>query len=114
MWYTKEGSHRGKYSDAAACEDCLFESSEDMEEKSKRDFHGSRTREEIFKRTDFGILFEQCLLCEWILWNSGSKPGIFQKDAKNLTMSEAAFLSAIPNNPTIYDPRTNKENTDQT
>lgn len=26
-------------------------------------------------------------------------------------MSEAAFLSAIPNNPTIYDPRTNKENT---
>ncbi len=30
---------------------------------------------------------------------------------KNLTMSEAAFLSAIPNNPTIYDPRTNKENT---
>ena len=24
----------GKYSDAAACEDCLFESSEDMEEKS--------------------------------------------------------------------------------
>ena len=37
--------------------------------------------------------------------------GYFRKDAKNLTMSEAAFLSAIPNNPTIYDPRTNKENT---
>ena len=37
--------------------------------------------------------------------------GYFRKDAKNLTMSEAAFLSAIPKNPTIYDPRTNKENT---
>ena len=37
--------------------------------------------------------------------------GYFRKDAKNLTMSEAAFLTAIPNNPTIYDPRTNKENT---
>ena len=37
--------------------------------------------------------------------------GYFRKDAKNLTMSEAAFLSAIPNNPTIYDPRTNKDNT---
>ena len=37
--------------------------------------------------------------------------GYFRKDAKNLTMSDAAFLSAIPNNPTIYDPRTNKENT---
>ena len=37
--------------------------------------------------------------------------GYFRMDAKNLTMSEAAFLSAIPNNPTIYDPRTNKENT---
>lgn len=37
--------------------------------------------------------------------------GYFRKDAKNLTMSEAAFLSAIPNNPTIYDPRRNKDNT---
>lgn len=41
---------------------------------------------------------------------SASK-GYFQRDVGELSLSEIAFLCAIPNNPTIYDPLTNMENT---
>lgn len=37
--------------------------------------------------------------------------GYFDKTASELTLSEAAFLCAIPNSPTYYDPFTHKENT---
>lgn len=37
--------------------------------------------------------------------------GYFQKDIKDLTLSETAFLAAIPNNPSKYDPINNKSNT---
>lgn len=37
--------------------------------------------------------------------------GYFQKDIKDLTLSETAFLAAIPNNPSIYDPILHKDNT---
>lgn len=35
----------------------------------------------------------------------------FNKDVHDLTLSQTAFLCAIPNNPTLYDPIDNKENT---
>lgn len=37
--------------------------------------------------------------------------GYFNRDVKELSLSEIAFLCAIPNNPTLYDPLTNMENT---
>ncbi len=37
--------------------------------------------------------------------------GYFNKSSNELTLSETAFLCAIPNNPTVYDPRKNKDNT---
>lgn len=37
--------------------------------------------------------------------------GYFDKASSELTLSEIAFLCAIPNNPTVYDPRKNIENT---
>ena len=37
--------------------------------------------------------------------------GYFSKDADELTLSETAFLCAIPNSPSLYDPLTNGENT---
>lgn len=37
--------------------------------------------------------------------------GYFNKPSSELTLSETAFLCAIPNNPTVYDPRKNLENT---
>lgn len=37
--------------------------------------------------------------------------GYFSKDAQELTLSETAFLCAIPNSPGSYDPLTHKENT---
>lgn len=35
----------------------------------------------------------------------------FNKDISKLSLSQTAFLCAIPNNPTLFDPYTNKENT---
>lgn len=37
--------------------------------------------------------------------------GYFNKSAKDLTLSEVAFLCAIPNNPTIYNPLHHMDNT---
>lgn len=37
--------------------------------------------------------------------------GYFNKSAKDLTMAEAAFLCAVPNAPTMYDPLVNKDKT---
>ncbi len=37
--------------------------------------------------------------------------GYFDRDVDALSLSEIAFLCAIPNNPTLYDPVTNMENT---
>lgn len=37
--------------------------------------------------------------------------GYFNCDVGELSLSEVAFLCAIPNNPTLYDPLTNMENT---
>ena len=37
--------------------------------------------------------------------------GYFDSDVQNLSLSQIAFLCAIPNNPTLYDPVTNKDNT---
>lgn len=37
--------------------------------------------------------------------------GYFSKDVRELSLSEIAFLCAIPNSPGSYDPLTNKENT---
>lgn len=37
--------------------------------------------------------------------------GYFDRDVESLSLSQIAFLCAIPNNPTLYDPVTNKDNT---
>ncbi|MCI8484081.1 MAG: PBP1A family penicillin-binding protein [Lachnospiraceae bacterium] len=37
--------------------------------------------------------------------------GYFNTDAKNLTLSQIAFLCAIPNNPSLYDPVTKMDHT---
>lgn len=37
--------------------------------------------------------------------------GYFNRNASELNLSQLAFLCAIPNNPTLYDPWTNMENT---
>lgn len=37
--------------------------------------------------------------------------GYFNRKVENLSLSEQAFLCAIPNNPTLYDPLTNMDNT---
>ena len=36
--------------------------------------------------------------------------GYFDRDVESLSLSQIAFLCAIPNNPTLYDPVTNKDN----
>lgn len=39
--------------------------------------------------------------------------GYFDESIEKLTLSQIAYICAIPNNPTIYDPRTNEQNTYQ-
>ena len=80
-----------------------------------------RKVKEIFIATELEKKYSKNQILEFYLNNvyyangyygiEAASRGYFHKDAKNLTMSEAAFLSAIPNNPTTYDPLTNKKNT---
>lgn len=37
--------------------------------------------------------------------------GYFNREVKDLSLSQMAFLCAVPNNPTLYDPAVNMENT---
>ena len=80
-----------------------------------------RKAKEIFMAVELERKYSKEQILEFYLNNvyyangyygiQAASQGYFRKDAKDLTIAEAAFLTAIPNNPTIYDPRTNKKNT---
>lgn len=80
-----------------------------------------RKAKEIFMAVELEKKYSKEQILEFYLNNvyyangyygiQAASQGYFRKDAKDLTIAEAAFLTAIPNNPTIYDPRTNKKNT---
>lgn len=46
-----------------------------------------------------------------MVWNAAR--GYFDKSVSELTLAEQAFIAAIPNNPTRYNPLTNYDNTVQ-
>ena len=80
-----------------------------------------RKIEEMFIALELEKIYSKNQLLEFYLNNiyyangyygiAAASEGYFQKDPDKLTLSESAFLCAIPNNPTIYNPLTNKENT---
>lgn len=80
-----------------------------------------RKIEEMFIALDMEKIYSKNKILEFYLNNiyyangyygiAAASEGYFQKTPDKLTLSESAFLCAIPNNPTIYNPLTNKQNT---
>lgn len=86
-----------------------------------RDKNWRRKLEEIFIAWKLEEIYEKEKILEFYLnsiyFGNGyygiqsASRGYFNKTADKLDLSEAAFLCAIPNNPTLYDPLTNPDNT---
>ena len=86
-----------------------------------QDKNWRRKVEEIFIAWELEKQYEKEDLLEFYLNNiyfgngyygiGAASRGYFNKRVEQLSLSQIAFLCAIPNNPTLYDPLTNMENT---
>lgn len=80
-----------------------------------------RKVEEIFIATELEKKYEKWQILEFYINNiyfangyygiQAASEGYFSKEVDDLTLSEIAFLCAIPNNPTVFDPMDNYDNT---
>ena len=80
-----------------------------------------RKMEEIFLAVELEEKYSKQQILEFYLNNiyfvngyygvEAASQGYFQLGAKDLSLSQVAFLCAVPNNPTLYNPLTNYENT---
>ncbi|MCI8327205.1 MAG: PBP1A family penicillin-binding protein [Lachnospiraceae bacterium] len=80
-----------------------------------------RKVEEMFIATEMERVYTKEQILEYYLNNiyfgngyygiQAASKGYFNTEVKNLDLSQIAFLCAIPNNPTLYDPVTNPQNT---
>ncbi|MFP3156229.1 PBP1A family penicillin-binding protein [Lachnospiraceae bacterium ZAX-1] len=80
-----------------------------------------RKIEEIFIAVELEKIYSKNKILEYYLNNiyfangyygiQAASKGYFNADVNSLSLSQLAFLCAIPNNPTLYDPVTNIENT---
>lgn len=80
-----------------------------------------RKVEEIFIARDLEKIYSKNKILEYYINNiyfangnygiQAASKGYFNKDIHELTLSQTAFLCAIPNNPTLYNPLENMENT---
>lgn len=80
-----------------------------------------RKMEEIFIAMELEKKYDKEQILEFYLNNiyfgngyygiQAASRGYFNKDVNQLTLSQTAYLCAIPNNPTLYDPFTNETNT---
>ncbi len=80
-----------------------------------------RKIEEMFIATGLEKVYSKDKIMEFYLNNvyfsngyygiQAASKGYFNQDAKDLSLSQIAFLCAIPNNPSLYDPVTNMDNT---
>ena len=80
-----------------------------------------RKIEEMFIATGLEKVYSKDKIMEFYLNNvyfgngyygiQAAGKGYFNQDAKDLSLSQIAFLCAIPNNPRLYDPVTNMDNT---
>lgn len=86
-----------------------------------QDKNWRRKVEEIFIAWELEKKYEKEDILEFYLNNiyfgngyygiGAASRGYFNKRVEQLNLSQIAFLCAIPNNPTLYDPPTNMENT---
>lgn len=80
-----------------------------------------RKVEEIFIAQELEKIYSKSAILEFYLNNiyfangyygiQAASMGYFSKDVNDLTLSEIAFLTAIPNNPTLYNPMNHMDNT---
>lgn len=80
-----------------------------------------RKVEEIFIAVELEKVYSKEKIMEFYLNNiyfangyygiQAASKGYFNTEVKNLSLSQIAFLCAIPNNPTLYDPAERMENT---
>lgn len=80
-----------------------------------------RKVQEIFIATELEKKYEKWQILEFYINNvyfangyygiQAASEGYFSKEVDKLTLSEIAFLCAIPNNPTVFDPIDNSDNT---
>ena len=82
-----------------------------------------RKLEEVFVAQELESKFSKDQIMEFYLNNiyfgngyyglGTASRGYFGKDVSELNLAELIYLCAIPNNPTVYDPLTNSDNTDK-
>lgn len=80
-----------------------------------------RKAEEIFISLELEKIYSKTKILEYYINNiyfangyygiEAASKGYFNKSVNELSLSQQAFLCAIPNNPTLYDPIDNLENT---
>lgn len=86
-----------------------------------QDVKWERKIEEMFIAVELEKIYSKNKIMEFYLNNiyfgngyygiQAASKGYFDTDVNNLDLSQIAFLCAIPNNPTLYDPVQNLENT---
>lgn len=86
-----------------------------------QDVKWERKVEEMFIAVELEKIYSKDKILEFYMNNiyfgngyygiQAASIGYFNTDVKNLSLSQIAFLCAIPNNPTLYDPVEHSENT---
>lgn len=86
-----------------------------------QDVKWQRKVEEMFIAVELEKIYNKDKIMEFYLNNiyfangyygiQAASKGYFNTEVKNLSLSQIAFLCAIPNNPTVYDPALRQENT---
>ncbi|MBR1599452.1 MAG: penicillin-binding protein, partial [Lachnospiraceae bacterium] len=99
----------------------IFLTKEVKEENESRKLKYLRKIKEIFVAMEMEKKYTKQQILEYYLNNiffangyygiGAAAKGYFDKDLDEVTVSEAAFLCAIPNSPTMYDPRRNYDKT---
>ena len=82
---------QGKYSDAAACEDCLLNRQKTWKRKVKEIFMAVELERKYSKEQILEFYLNNVYYANGYYGIQAASQGYFRKDAKNLTMSEAAF-----------------------
>lgn len=84
-----------------------------LERKLKELFIASELEKKYSKEKILEFYLNNIYFANGFYGIQAASMGYFNKSVSKLTLSQGAFLCAIPNNPTIYNPKGNKKNTYQ-
>ena len=89
----------------------IFLSQEKTWQRKVEEMYIARELEKKYTKDEILEFYLNNIYLETDTMGSSRKPWVFNRDVQDLDLSEQAFLCAIPNNPTLYDPLTNITNT---